>query len=78
MTTASGTGAGAAPLALMPGGRVRGRHDMAAPGAQHVPADDGRQLDRPDEPGRQPRAGRLVEGGAEQVRSRAGTGRRWR
>ena len=45
-------------------------HDVAGPGAEHVPADDGRELDRPDEARRQPGAGRLVERRAEQVPAR--------
>ena len=52
---------------VRPLGRVHDGVHVPAPGAQHVPADDGRQLERPDQPGRQPRARRLVEGRAEEV-----------
>ena len=38
---------------------------VARPRAEHVPADDGRELDRPDEAGREPRRRRLEERQAE-------------
>ncbi len=40
---------------------------MPAPRAEHVAADDGRELQGPDEPRRQPLPGRLVERSPEQV-----------
>ena len=67
ITTASGTWRSRRHAGGQAIGRLGCGHDVAAPGAQHVPADDGRQLDGPDEAGRQERAGRLVERGAEQV-----------
>ena len=42
---------------------------MASPRAEHVPADDGRELHRPDEAGREEIANRFVEGSIEQVPS---------
>ena len=48
---------------------IERRHDMAAPCAEHVAADDGGQLDGPDEPRWQPSTGGFEERGPEQVPS---------
>ena len=51
----------------MPRRRIgRGDH-VPAPRAEHVAADDGGELDRPHQAGRQPGAGRREEGGPEEV-----------
>ena len=76
MTTASGIWR-ARELARRsrPAWRVERRHDVPGPRAEHVAADDRRELDRPDEAGRQPRRRRLEERRARTGPSPAGTGR---
>ena len=56
MTTASGISRRRIVLAVACLGARSQPHHVAGPGAQHVAADDGRELDGPDQARRQPRA----------------------
>ncbi len=67
MTTASGSCLRRRAGALMPCGASAAATTWPPQAPEHVPADDGRQLDRPDETGREERTGRLVERRAEDV-----------